>query len=44
MPLDRVALVTMVYVLGGVGQMLAFVTRLASVMVSRDEKDKPPDS
>jgi hypothetical protein len=35
---------TMVYVLGGVGLMLAFVTRLASVMVSRDEKGKPPNS
>lgn len=32
---------TMVYVLGGLGLMLAFVTRLASVMTSK-EKDKPP--
>jgi len=33
---------TMVYVLGGIGLMLAFVTRLAAVMISKDKKDKPP--
>jgi lysylphosphatidylglycerol synthetase-like protein (DUF2156 family) len=33
---------TMVYVLGGIGLMLAFVTRLATVMISTEEKDKPP--
>jgi hypothetical protein len=34
---------TMVYVFGGIGLMLAFVTRLASFMVHREEKDKPPN-
>lgn len=35
---------TMAYVLGGLPLMLAFVTRLASVMISREEKDTPPGS
>jgi len=29
---------TIVYVLGGIGLMLAFVTKLAAVMISRDKK------
>jgi len=35
-------LFTIVYVLGGIGLMLAFVTRLAAVMISMDKKDRPP--
>jgi len=33
---------TMVYVLGGIGLMLAFVTRLAAVMIMTDKEDKLP--
>ena len=33
---------TMVYVLGGIGLTLAFVTRLAAVMIMTDKKDKLP--
>lgn len=32
---------TMVYVLGGIGLMLAFVTRLATVMIRADKEDGP---
>ena len=34
---------TMVYVLGGIGLMLGFVTRLAAVMIRADKVDGPPD-
>jgi hypothetical protein len=33
---------TMVYVLGGIGLMLAFVTRLAAVMTGKDKKEEAP--
>ena len=33
---------TMVYVLGGIGLMLAFVTRLAAVMIRTDKEDRSP--
>jgi len=32
----------MVYVLGGIGLMLAFVTRLAAVMIRTDKEDRSP--
>jgi hypothetical protein len=33
----------MAYVLGGIGLMLAFVTRLAAVMIRADKLERPPD-
>jgi hypothetical protein len=40
---DFAKIFTIIYVLGGIGLMLAFVTRLATFMVPGRDQDKPPN-